>query len=80
MRVHHLAFRTRDLAQLERFYVHALGLAVVRRNEERSVWLDAGGSLVMLELAEPGEASPAAGRDGPRGVRGRPRDACTLHR
>jgi glyoxylase I family protein len=61
MRVHHLAFRTRDLAQLERFYVHALGLAVVRRTGERSVWLDAGGSLVMLELAEPGEPSPATG-------------------
>jgi glyoxylase I family protein len=59
MRVHHLAFRTGDLAQLEQFYVHALGLVVVRRNETRSVWLDAGGSLVMLELAEPGEPSPA---------------------
>jgi catechol 2,3-dioxygenase-like lactoylglutathione lyase family enzyme len=61
MRVHHLAFRTGDLAQLERFYVHALGLAVVRRTEGRSVWLDAGGSLVMLEQAAPGEPSPAAG-------------------
>lgn len=58
MRVHHLAFRTADLARLERFYVHALGLAVVHRNETRSVWLDAGGSRLMLELAEPGEASP----------------------
>jgi len=61
MRVHHLAFRTGDLARLEQFYVHALGLAVVRRSEGRGVWLDAAGSLVMLELAEPGEASPAAG-------------------
>jgi glyoxylase I family protein len=61
MRVHHLAFRTRDLAQLEHFYVHALGLAVVRRNEGRSVWLDAAGSIVMLELAEPGEPAPAPG-------------------
>lgn len=61
MRVHHLAFRTADLARLERFYVHALGLPVVLRNAARSVWLDAGGSLVMLELAEPGEAAPAAG-------------------
>ncbi len=61
MRVHHLAFRTSDLAQLERFYVHALGLAVVRRTETRSVWLDAGGSLLMLELAEPFEPSPPHG-------------------
>ena len=61
MRVHHLAFRTRDLAQLERFYVHAVGLTVVRRNETRSVWLDAGGSLLMLEVAEPVEASAPHG-------------------
>jgi catechol 2,3-dioxygenase-like lactoylglutathione lyase family enzyme len=61
MRVHHLAFRTGDLGQLERFYVDALGLAVVRRSEGRSVWLDAGGSLLMLELAEPGEPCPAPG-------------------
>lgn len=61
MRVHHLAFRTGDLARLEHFYVHALGLAVVRRTESRSVWLDAGGALVMLERADPGEPSPAPG-------------------
>lgn len=58
MRVHHLAFRTEDLARLERFYVEALGLAVIRREGERSVWLDAGGALVMLERREAGE--PAA--------------------
>ncbi len=61
MRVHHLAFRTGDLARLEHFYVHAVGLTVVRRTECRSVWLDAGGSLVMLELADSGEPSPASG-------------------
>ncbi|MDB4939426.1 MAG: Lactoylglutathione lyase [Labilithrix sp.] len=55
MRVHHLAFRTKDLGRLERFYVEALGLAVVRRQEPRSVWLDAGGAIVMLETSEPGE-------------------------
>ena len=37
MRIHHLAFRTGNLARLEAFYVGALGLAVVQRNEERSV-------------------------------------------
>jgi len=42
MRVHHLALRTADLARLERFYVEALGLAVIRRQDGgRSVWLDA---------------------------------------
>ena len=52
MRVHHLAFRTGDLERLERFYVDALGLAVIRRDGARSVWLDAGGAIVMLELRE----------------------------
>lgn len=60
MRVHHLAFRTGDLARLERFYVDALGLAVIRRHEARSVWLDAGGSIVMLELRDEGEPEVAA--------------------
>lgn len=52
--MHHLAFRTRDLARLERFYATLLGLPVVKRSE-RSVWLDADGTLVMLELAGVGE-------------------------
>lgn len=61
MRVHHLAFRTGDLAKLERFYVDALGLAVVRRDAARSVWLDAGGAVVMLELRDGGEPAPPEG-------------------
>ena len=64
MRVHHLAFRTVDLAKLERFYVDAIGLAVVRRDEACGVWLDAGGTIVMLELREPGEpAHPAESKE-----------------
>lgn len=55
MRIHHLAFRTDDLPRLERFYVEGLGLAVTKRAGERSVWLDAGGAIVMLEKREPGE-------------------------
>jgi glyoxylase I family protein len=55
MRVHHLAFRTRDLTRLERFYTDALGLSVARRDGERSVWLRAGGTTLMIELAEEGE-------------------------
>jgi catechol 2,3-dioxygenase-like lactoylglutathione lyase family enzyme len=61
VRVHHLALRTKDLARLEAFYAGALGLAVVRRDGERSVWLDAGGAIVMLERAAPGEPEPPAG-------------------
>jgi catechol-2,3-dioxygenase len=48
--------RTRDLARLERFYVEALGLPILRRDEPRgSVWLDASGAIVMLERADAGE-------------------------
>jgi catechol 2,3-dioxygenase-like lactoylglutathione lyase family enzyme len=49
MRVHHLAFRTRDLVRLERFYTDLLGLSIARRDDERSVWLRAGGTILMLE-------------------------------
>ncbi len=56
MRIHHVAFRTRDLDRLERFYVGVLGLAVLRRTEHRSLWLDAAGTIVMLERSEPDEA------------------------
>jgi catechol 2,3-dioxygenase-like lactoylglutathione lyase family enzyme len=61
MRVHHLAFRTRDLARLERFYTDLLGLHVARRDEERSVWLKAGATLVMLEQAGQDEPGVEAG-------------------
>lgn len=55
MRIHHLAFRTDDLDALEHFYARVLGLTVVRRTPGRSVWLDAGGSILMLERCEDGE-------------------------
>jgi catechol-2,3-dioxygenase len=61
VRVHHLAFRTHDLVRLERFYTDVLGLEVARRDGERSVWLRAGGTILMLEIAEDGEACVAAG-------------------
>ena len=57
MRVHHLAFRTLELVRLERFYTDVLGLSIARRDGERSVWLRAGGTILMLECAaadEPG--------------------------
>ena len=54
MRIHHLALRTRDLERLARFYAEVLGLRVIRRSE-RSVWLDASGTIVMLERAEESE-------------------------
>jgi hypothetical protein len=49
MRVHHLALRTEDLPRLEAFYAGVLGLTVTRRTGERSVWLEAGETILMLE-------------------------------
>jgi glyoxylase I family protein len=61
VRVHHVAFRTDDLEALERFYAEVLGLAVLRRSDERSVWLDAGGSILMLEKRDSNEPLVPAG-------------------
>ncbi|AKV01193.1 Lactoylglutathione lyase [Labilithrix luteola] len=61
MRLHHLALRTGDLERLERFYVDVLGLAVVARTPPRSVWLDAAGTLVMLERKNRDEPSVPEG-------------------
>lgn len=55
MRLHHLAFRTGDLARLERFYVDVLALTVLRRDGAQSVWLDASGTILMLERRDAGE-------------------------
>lgn len=57
-----MALRTRDVARLERFYGGVLGLAVVRRDGARgSVWLEAGGAVVMLEPAGDDEPPVAPG-------------------
>jgi glyoxylase I family protein len=62
MRVHHIAFRTRDLERLTEFYVEVMGLAVRERKGERAAWLEADDVILMLERAEPGEP------DVPRGT------------
>jgi catechol 2,3-dioxygenase-like lactoylglutathione lyase family enzyme len=54
--------RTADVARLEAFYAGVLGLRVRRRDEARgSVWLDAGGAVLMIERAAPGEPTVDAG-------------------
>lgn len=58
MRIHHVAFRTRDLPRLEAFYV-GLGFEVVRR-QPHGVWLAAGEAVVMLEHARDGEPEVSA--------------------
>lgn len=52
MHVHHLAFRTPKLSRLVRFYRDVVGLAVIRTNARRSVWLKAGTTILMLEAAD----------------------------
>ena len=61
VRIHHLALRTTDLERLGRFYTDVLGLSELRRDAERSIWLDAGGAIVMLERRE--EAEPGVVAD-----------------
>jgi len=51
MSLHHVALRTRDLPSLEHFYAQVIGLPMTRRDGARSVWLDAGGTILMLEAA-----------------------------
>lgn len=61
VRLHHLAFRTRDLGRLASFYADVLGLPVRKRAAER-VWLAAEGAdecVIMLERADPDEPAPS---------------------
>ena len=52
--LHHLALGTRDVAGLSRFYCDVLDLTEVSRHANadgtlRSVWLDLGGPVLMIE-------------------------------
>jgi glyoxylase I family protein len=58
--VHHLAILVRDLPRVETFYRDLLGLAVLRRDAERSVWLDLGGDS-FLALEKTAAAAPTGG-------------------
>lgn len=53
-RLHHLACGTRDVEKLARFYREVLELPEIARHVEsdgalRSIWLDLGGAILMLE-------------------------------
>ena len=55
MRIHHVALRTVDVARLERFYVDVIGVPRMERPHGTSTWLDAGGTILMIERNDDGE-------------------------
>lgn len=55
--LHHLALGTRDVESLARFYRDVIGLRELTRHSYaggslRSVWLDLGGAVLMIEPTE----------------------------
>jgi glyoxylase I family protein len=64
MHIHHLALRVRDPERSASFYAGVLGLKELRRfhqaGDVRSIWLEAGAAVLMLERALKGEG-PAEG-------------------
>jgi glyoxylase I family protein len=61
MRIHHIALRTRDLERLAAFYGDLLGIATSKESPGQSVWLDAGGTMLMLERSSESEPDIARG-------------------
>ena len=57
LKLHHLAIGARDIERVATFYRDLLGLSEVSRNHDpdgrlRSVWLDLGGPVLMIERTE----------------------------
>jgi catechol 2,3-dioxygenase-like lactoylglutathione lyase family enzyme len=63
MHLHHLAIQVTDLAIAHDFYCGTLELPEIRR-QDHSIWVDAGGIIVMLELCD-GQPPTAADQDWP---------------
>lgn len=56
-RLHHVALGARDVERVARFYRDVLGLAELGRHDDaggalRSVWLDLGGPILMVEQSD----------------------------
>ena len=56
-KLHHIAHGARDVERVAAFYRDLLGLPEVSRHHEpcgrlRSIWLDLGGALLMIEFTE----------------------------
>lgn len=60
MKIHHIALRTTRRRALERFYGELLGLRTMRKTK-RSTWLDAGGTVLMIERRARGEPAVPRG-------------------
>ena len=63
--LHHIALGARDVATVARFYAAAFNLRVLQEHQDdkgglRSIWLDLGGTILMVERTE----SPALGVEG----------------
>jgi len=52
MRLHHVAIQVRDLERARDFYARVLGLPELGRPRAGAVWLDCGGTVLMLEQAD----------------------------
>lgn len=57
MKLHHLALGARDIERVAAFYRDLLGLREASRHHEpggelRSIWLDLGGPVLMIEQTE----------------------------
>jgi glyoxylase I family protein len=68
--LHHLALGTQDVARLARFYCDVLELPELTRHLHadgtlRSVWLDLGGPVLMLEATEEAPRSVIGVGSGP---------------
>jgi len=62
MALHHLAFRTADVAALASFYCEMFGFEVVRDALPMSLWLGlGGGAVLMIETRIDTETPVAAG-------------------
>lgn len=65
MKVHHVAIATPDPERLAVFYTEALGLRRSKVHHEegsrvRSIWLDMGGAILMLERADASQPTESA--------------------
>lgn len=70
--VHHVAIKAQDVLRVSAFYTSVLDLPEVRRFEDdrglRSVWLDCGGSIVMIERSDAGGATGTREATDPPGL------------